>query len=397
MGDQILFGGHDLPRVLSGPSPSGVAPVRRRRAPIVWGILGGLALVGAASGTQLAANLGYDDARAEFSDAATVVENRQADLASDVDDLRQGAETAAGIVAADTGVLVPEPTRAALDEALAAVDTTASDAETAASASLPRAAEKPFWAWELFGQSALLDENTDDLADQAADIDAAGESVVDVDGQLEDTAVAAIQEAAAAAPAFEAAHINARNPEILMLRATAESVTSSVTALDSQAVSLFGELEAAAAAMLETERAELAEKQGVLHGPRTEIEAFARSIAPGVLLDFDWSPTVPGYDGPSYGGWTTWWYGDPGYSTIALSDYVAEEWPAAWTKALVVHEVGHAISVKCESMYDSSNQDTIEEWATAWAISMGYHDRANGVDVYGQPSQAMIDQAAQCR
>ncbi len=53
--------------------------------------------------------------------------------------------------------------------------------------------------------------------------------------------------------------------------------------------------------------------------------------------------------------------------------------------------------MKCQSMYDSSTQDSIEKWATAWAISMGYTDDANGVWAYGYPPQNYIDAAAGCR
>lgn len=396
MSDRLLDGGHDLPPVFSGaPAPARVS--RRRRRRIVWGVLGGLVLAGAAVGVHLAANLGYDDARVDFTDAATIVENRQDDLSEETEELQLVTDTAAGIAEADSGALMPAEARETLDAAIAAVEQTTADADAAATASVPAAGEKPFWTWELFGETARLGEDGEELEAQADDIGDERRTVSDASSAVEEAAVAAMQEAAGAASEFETAHVNARNPEILMLRATADSVATSATALDDAAVSLYGELEAAAAAVLETERAELAEKEGPLEGERVEIEAFARELAPGVLLDFDWSATVPGYDGPSYGGWTTWWYGDPGYATIALSDYIAEEWPAAWTKALVAHEVGHAISVKCESMYDSSDQDTIEEWATAWAISMGYTDRANGTDVYGAPSQAMIDRAAQCR
>ena len=128
------------------------------------------------------------------------------------------------------------------------------------------------------------------------------------------------------------------------------------------------------------------------------MEAFARSLAPGVLLEFDWGPLVngAGYNG-SMGGYTTWWWDDPGRAVIQLSDSVAEQWPAERSRALVAHEVGHAISVKCEGMYDSSTQDSIEKWATAWAISMGFTDDANGVWAYGYPPQNYIDAAAGCR
>ena len=97
------------------------------------------------------------------------------------------------------------------------------------------------------------------------------------------------------------------------------------------------------------------------------------------------------------GGLATWNSGRGGFSTITLSDSVAEWWPNADSRALVAHEVGHAISAKCHDKFDWENQAANEEWATAWAISMGHTALGNGVEAYGYPSQAMIDIAATCR
>ncbi len=388
-------GWHAIPPVFSSPRPT-----RRRRRPsarIVWSVLGGAAIIAAGVITQLVADQGYDEALVAFSDQEITTANRQSDLSAEIDALLLESETASAIAEADSGALMPADSRSGLDSSLESITATAESAQSVASEALPDAGEKPGWAWELFGEASRLRGDTAALEETAEDVDAQRQAVSEHGTRLETASVDAVLAAAAASDDFEAAHVNARNPEILALRRTSEYVTSTVTALDADALARFTELESAAAAVLETERAELEEKAGALHDARVEIEEFARGLAPGVLLDFDWSRTVPGYDGPSYGGWTTWWYGDPGYSTIALSDYIAEEWPAAWTKALVAHEVGHAISVKCASLYDSSDQDTIEEWATAWAVSMGYTDRNNGTAVYGAPSPSMIDAASKCR
>ncbi|WP_460795045.1 hypothetical protein [Microbacterium sp. GXF0217] len=391
---QHLGGDHELPAIFSSPPAPSAPPVRRRR--IAWVIFAGALILAVGAGLHLAANLHYDDALTAFQDAETSTEKEQRDLAADAEQLGTDAATASDIAAADSAVLMPAAARTDLDAAIAAVEPTLSDAEEASSASLPSAGEKPQWAWELFAESGRLADDTRDLEDQEAELRALSDDVAERTTAVDESAVEAVQTSAAAAADFEAAHVNARNPEIIALR-TAAAAAGSISDLDAEAVQQFVTLESAAAGALTSEQAELAEKAGALYGPRVEIEAFARSLAPGVLIDFDWAPTVPGYDRPSYGGWTTWWYGDPGYSTIALSDYIAESWPAEWAKALVAHEVGHAISVKCESLYDSSDQDTIEAWATAWAISMGFTDSGNGTDVYGAPPQSMIDAAANCR
>lgn len=174
--------------------------------------------------------------------------------------------------------------------------------------------------------------------------------------------------------------------------------TAAAAAIDDQAAQTFAQLESAVAQVVSTEQEEMAERAGPLRGSRLEIEAFARSIAPDVLLEFDWSPLVNGYGrNGSMGGYTTWWSDDPGRAAIELSNSVAEQWPSSRSRALLAHEVGHAISVKCRDMYDSSTQEEIERWATAWAIGMGHTDEANGVWAYGYPPQASTDAALACR
>lgn len=394
MTGQHRGGEHELPATFSSETPQVRRLPRRRRA--VWVILGGALLVAAGACVHTAANVHYDDSLVAFQDAEAVAENRQTDVAGAADELDAAADAAGEIAAADSGTLMPTDARQELDATIAEVQAITSGADAATETSFPDPGTKPTWTWELFAESTRLADDTEALQARTDDFVTLGEDASDAEATLEETALRAAQSAASAASDLEAAHVNARNPEVIAVRTAADVVTG-IAELDGETATRYAELEIAAAAMLESERAELAEKAGPLYDARVEIEAFARSLAPGVLLDFDWSPTVPGYDGPSYGGWTTWWYGDPGYATIALSDYIAESWPAGWAKALVAHEVGHAISVKCEAMYDASDQDTIEAWATAWAISMGFNDRANGTDVYGAPPQSMIDTASSCR
>lgn len=141
----------------------------------------------------------------------------------------------------------------------------------------------------------------------------------------------------------------------------------------------------------------LAADTGLLTTPATR-EALARSIAGGVLLEFEWQPMVNGCgDGGSAGGLATWNSGHGGYSTITLSNSVAERWPDAVMKALVTHEVGHAISAKCYHLFDWEDPDANEQWATAWALSLGHTADGNGAALYGYPPQELIDTAATCR
>ncbi|MFJ6531061.1 hypothetical protein [Microbacterium sp. NPDC091662] len=394
-----LPGGHVLPVVFSaGPPAAAATPRRKRRTGITVGLIGGAAAITALVLTQVTANLGYDSAVSRYVSAAEATSTTKAQVREEIAGLRAATDAAGRILAAgNQPIAVPDDAQTGFASAVTDGITAASDAEGVVSTEIPGAGTKPGWFWELFGATSELEQRrqevdalSDDLAETATDTAEALKAVTE--GGL-----AVITAAGAAAPGFESAHVSARNDAVIALRTAAADATAATTVDDSTATAYLL-LQDAAAQVVATESEELAEKAGPLLNARLEIEAFARSLAPGVLLDFDWSPVVSGagYNG-SMGGYTTWWWGDSGRATIELSNSVAEQWPAVRSRALVAHEVGHAISVKCQSMYDSSTQDSIEKWATAWAISMGYTDDANGVWAYGYPPQNYIDAAAGCR
>jgi hypothetical protein len=389
-------GGHALPARFSD-SASPATRTRKKHPGLLLGILGAVIAAVAVGALQLTSNLGYDDAEAQLRDTAATASEAKTTVRDANDVLMSSTDAATLILESDTGALV-DP---ASHEALAAAGTSASEVAAAVESTLaepiPSPGEKPTWFWELYGEANALtadreelDTLTARLGDESEEIDAATTS-------LTDAGLTTLSVAAANATGLESAHVSARNDNVIALREAAEVATTTIV-IDQQAADSFSTLQTAAAQLIESENAELAEKAGPLYNARLEIEAFARSIAPGVLLEFDWAPIVNGFgnDG-GMGGYTTWWWDEPGRAVILLSNSVAEQWPADRSKALVVHEVGHAISVKCADMYDASTQDSIEKWATAWAISMGYNDDANGVWAYGYPPQSYIDAAAGCR
>lgn len=394
--DSALLGGHALPERFSS------APVARRRArrPRPGLIIGasGVLLAGAVfGGLQLAANLGFDDAAEQFAAQERTTRSALADVGESTSALDAMAAVATQILDGDDGSLVEATTKDALAEAVAAADAAVAEASGVLDTPLPDAGDKPDWFWELFAASDRLTADSGDLADLHDDLSSESPLIDAAGSTVSDAGIALLSSAAAAAPAFEAAHVSAKNDAIISLRDTAADL-SDTTTLDQEAVDAFLALQDAAAQVVATEQVELAEKAGPLMSTRLEIEAFARSLAPGVLLEFDWSPIVSGAgEGGSMGGLTTWWWSSPGHAVIELSNSVAQQWPSISSKSLVAHEVGHAISVKCQGMYDASTQDSIEKWATAWAISMGYTDDANGVWAYGYPPQSYIDAAAGCR
>ena len=117
-----------------------------------------------------------------------------------------------------------------------------------------------------------------------------------------------------------------------------------------------------------------------------------------MLLEFDWAPVVNGFgQGDSYGGWATVNEGGDPNSSISLSDSIARDWPSAIAQAVVVHEVGHAMSGKCPWIFTPATHEESEAWATAWAIGMGYDGPGNGESLYGRPSADLVDLSRGCR
>lgn len=405
-----VLGGHGLPARLSGttgPASAGspaISPVdpapstpRRRNTGLVLGILGVLVVAGVLGAVQISANLGYDEARSDF-DAAVSSSERAADaVVLEHDELRASSDAGGLLLAGDAGVLTDPAARDTLTATVTEATDLSTEVDTLLAVETPGAGEKPGPFWELFAASDELSAQTSDVDAHSAALDAEVPSLEAADASLTEAGIGFLTSAAAAAGTFEAAHISAKNDDVIALR-DAASAASLTSALDDTAVSAFQALQDAAAQVVASEQVELAEKAGPLQAVRLEIEAWARSLAPGVLLEFDWNPIVndAGSNG-SMGGLTTWWWDEPDRAVIELSNSVAEQWPADRSRALVAHEVGHAISVKCEDMYDSSTQDSIEKWATAWAISMGFSDDANGVWAYGYPPQSYIDAAYGCR
>ena len=395
MSERPSPGGHELPPHLRSP----VAPRRSRRA-LIWWLSGSLAVAAvlvSAGALQLTANLGYDDALTRFEDSLDETWLTLTEVGAATDELRTTSETATLLVESDSGVLADPGAKETLSESVTTAGDAAASVEELLTEPLPEAEEKPIVFWELFGAAEELDVEVDGLEELDTELSEEAPVISTATEDLTAAGVSFVESAATAASSFEAAHLSAKNDDVIALREAA-TTAAGTSVLDDAAVSSFVALQDAAGQVVAGEKAELAEKAGPLQGTRLEIEAFARSLAPGVLLEFDWNTIVngAGYNG-SMGGLTTWWWDEPDRALIELSNSVAEQWPGDRSKALVAHEVGHAISVKCEEMYDSSTQDSIEKWATAWAISMGYTDDANGVWAYGYPPQSYIDAAAGCR
>lgn len=270
-------------------------------------------------------------------------------------------------------------------DAVAAVAAERDAADSGLADAAPLAAVDP----EQLGTDAIRQLSTR-LRTTADDVSKDDDSVLTV---LRDLLLATRDGAAA----VEAANFSAENAPHLAFRSATADLEA--TADDALAESLGAYLEAAHA--LEASHAEeIAEKSGPLLERRLAVEGFARSIAGGALLDFDWAATVNGYgSGGSYGGTSYWQSAEGGYATITLSDSVAALWPAAGPQSLVAHEVGHAILSTCTSLFFGTEYESAgeEAWATAWAIGMGYTADGNGESIYGRPTDGLIQLSTQCR
>lgn len=390
-------GGHEFPLILSSDGAPATETSRRRSAAPVVVLAIALVAAGCAAALQWGANVHFDDSLDSFESALADTESFRDSVAALTAAAAETTVAGSSVASAETGYLMApaatESLNAAIAEALHAEATTTALRD----APFPTAPDKPQWAWELIAAATQLDTDRTAVIDRANRLADAVSATTAASAALEEAGLAAVTSAATAAGAFEAAHVSARNTDILSLRHASEWLLEATT-FDAKTADAYVDLESAAVAMIASEQSEIAEKQGALYSVRLEVEAFARELAPDVLLDFDWSRIVNGYgEGDSMAGYATWWHGDPGYANIELTDSVAALWPSERSRALVAHEVGHAISVKCSTAYDASTQENIEAWATAWAISMGFDDPANGTSAYGAPSQEMIDAAAGCR
>lgn len=391
--------GHELPPRLHGfstPTPS-VRPRHRTSPRGRMLIAGGALLLLAAGGTQLAASAGYDSALTAWADVSVVLDAaREATQASQA---TATGHSGAALRIVDGGApLISADTLARLRDA---VDRETRAAEIAApllADSLPEPAEKPTWAWELFTAADVTRTSTTTARILVADLEDARAELESATAVLAEHGGAALGEAAAASISIEQQNPSARPADIITLRESADAVSGAAAAFRAEAGDTFEALVVAAAQVQLSAAQELEEKAGPLLDARLAVEEYARSIAGGVLLDFDWAAIVNGQgDNGSAGGTATWNSASGGFSTITLSDSVAEMWPGDVARALVTHEVGHAIAAKCWAMFNWEDQSANEAWATAWALSMGQTADGNGVALYGYPEQSLIDTAATCR
>ncbi|MGW4930911.1 hypothetical protein ACWEOH_17375 [Agromyces sp. NPDC004153] len=381
------------------PAPGG----RRGRMPRRFAA--GLAII--AAGAAVLSGLGWwsADARARYADAATSYDDARAayeDAAEEARSARRDADEAVTLAARYTAIdlapvvdaVVADPLERAAEE-LDGLDEPGASVQPVA----PPASDDTAWPPALDEAGAALDVASRELDERADALEADAGDLREATDRVESAGDGLVAAVAASRASLEAANPSARNADLLAFRAAADAMATRVGRWDAESAAHVESYVAAAAVLAASNAAELQERAGGLDGLRRDVEAFARSIAGGVLLEFDWAPVVNGYGGgDSYGGWAAVPDDAAPQATISLSDSIARDWAtSAIPRAVVVHEVGHAMSSKCRALFAPSTREESEAWATAWAIGMGYDGPGNGESLYGRPSAALIELAATCR
>lgn len=257
---------------------------------------------------------------------------------------------------------------------------------------------KPRVTGDLLDAAASLEEAADLLATTADERSARAEELTGAADGTETAGELLLTSLPAEAEALIASYASATNDARIALREVAATLTSPVE-LSTASATTVSTYVAQAKGLQASHAAEEAEKAGALYERRKVVEEFARSIAGGVMLDFDWAPIVNGFgDRGSHGGTATWNTAHGGFSTITLSDSIARTWgQEPFGQAVTVHEVGHAITGKCYELFSTEFGSDNEVWATAWAIGMGYDVNGSGESLYGRPSDELIALSTQCR
>ena len=292
-----------------------------------------------------------------------------------------------------------DPTSAsALNDAMRALESSSTAAVTERVDVSPDGTDS-LWPPDLREASADVASMTRDLDERSRRLKAVADDVRDAVERTERAGDALVASVATSAPRLEGAHVSARNAERLAFRDATAIMAGHVGQWDAGTPAQLAAYLAAAERLVASHAAEEAEKAGELFARRSEVEAYARSIAGGVLLEFDWATIVNGFgQGTSYGGTAT--ASDVGapHASIALSDSIARDWP--WSdiaRAVVVHEVGHAMTGKCAHIFTPTSGAENEAWATAWAIGMGMGGNGNGESLYGRPAAELIERSLACR
>lgn len=418
---------HDAPQPAGGwtrgasvrPGPPAAAPGSPWQAPgpprqsrRSGAVLGVLLLLALGGGTTAVLVDRVDDQRAAhaladtedaYDTALARLDGRLADLAEISDDIdltlasaTDDVDSAATLLDAADPDVVPEAERTALDTERTALSATV-DSWAALDPAPERPNARPTAPAEIRDAAEQIDADAESVGSTVDDAQSALDALSTQRDELGAAAAALLATVPATSQTFVDTYTVATNASRSVMQVAAAGVGSSWSVDSSTQLAAF----TGAAKTVVVSQGEQEQLLATpVHPDRPVVEAFARSLAGGVPIDVAWAPEVNGYglDGTS-GGYATWDTATYGYSTITLSDNVAERWPEEGVQALVAHETGHAITSKCYDIYAAPPFSSDDEvFATSWAISMGFDDgNGSGEWAYGRPSDEQIAAAAACR
>jgi len=374
---------------------------RRRRRVLAWVLPPTVAVLvlGALAALELTAWQSFDHESTALSKALDNQDEAVRQVQSALTGSRSVNDATTAVLAVPDGGLLTAEDRTTLTDAAHQSAERSRAAAALIPGSRPRPGARKFWFWEVNADTARLERLDASARDRAKKLSAAEGPLRTATEAARTSASTALTAAADRAAAAESANVPADNDTVLDLRAAVDQVKQRASPFQPRVSADYTALAQAVQKLQDSHTATLASESGPLEQSRLDLEAFARSLAPGILMDFEWADLINGL-GESNGylsGETAWWYDRGGYATIRLSNSIAQEWPSDAAHAIVAHEVGHAITIRCRTMYDTTNDQTAEAWATAWAISMGFTSDANGTSAYGAPPDSLIQTASGCR
>lgn len=391
------YGNHHFPvRFSSGPS---FATRRRRAWPWVLAI-GALVLATfIAGGAHVQANSQYDSAVTALEASTTHAVSSSSRVKTAQSDSETVLANAQALVDIDAPDLISGAQREVLEKAIADL-VTANEAAIASLADPPALPHnRPFWAWDLRNGADTINDRAKELDALVTKRDTSTKVLQTAKLELIDAAIETVEAAVTSASSIETKYIHASNATFIALHDANQATSAASTVFDSSTVTAVEQLATATAQYKSSDSSRTTQRKKMrLYDVRLKVEEYARSIAGGVRLQFEWAPIVNNFgDNGSAGGTATWNSAYGGHSLITLSDSVADYWPEERMKALVAHEVGHSIASKCYDKFDWESTDANEQWATAWAMSWGYEADLAGAWLYGVPSAALQNAAATCR
>ena len=385
-----------------GVAPHGSAePARRgprtRTAAVTAAVIGIVAL--AAAGHQIVATVAHAQAWPVWSAA-----DARFDEALDAHEaqLARGASAVARAEALQqvlTPELVREEDRAALEERLAEARALLADEPEPVATGLVLLGDPsvPAPSWDRYADLWRITELVPARNESAARFEVSTDAVRVASNDLavasEDLAAGSYELAAVELAAHPSASYRTR----LELQGLLDGTRA--TGVPAGSAAGFTELATAVADVRASHAAEEARK--LAFPARAEVEAFARSLAFGVTLDFTWAYEVAGVTSDAwYAGTAEFWEEGGGWGHITLSESISDSWDDENARAVVVHEVGHTQVIReaCKAMFEGpAFAGDHETWATAWAIGMGYDLPGAGIEAYGRPSPEQIASSTGCR